>query len=190
MRNIAGLDFELLDLVGNEIALFVLAPVPASAAEASVFEILEGKTRPVSRPRTDAAALASQEGANLLTARNRTTGSHHLIEVAVGIRAEALLVVGGKIVRLGEDLEVPLAAAGAQLLQDNAGVGTAVLGVEAAGLELDFLQRLVNQAHRAAASDHIADAGPLDVVADLVATRAADVQRPLVIDHAGLQGYD
>ena len=59
VRNIAGLDFELLDLVGNEIALFVLAPVPASTAEAGVFEILKGKTRPVGRPGTDAAALAS-----------------------------------------------------------------------------------------------------------------------------------
>ena len=116
VRNIAGLNFELLDLVGNGIALLVLAPVPTTTAKAGVFEILEGKSRPVGRPRPDAAALASQEGANLLTARNRTTGGHHLIEVAVGIGAEALLVVGGKIVRLSEDFKIPSAAAGAQLL--------------------------------------------------------------------------
>ena len=188
--DISGLQRQGFERVSNGVAFLVPGPVDAPAAVAAVDQIDKLEPVPEDGHEVADAALAREEGADLAVACQGSAQSQHLVVVAIGVGSEPLFVAGGEVIRLGEKVDIPLCPSGAQLLQDDRRIGAAVLGVEAPGLQLNFLQRFVDQGHRGAPGDDIAHIRALDVVAHLVAARTADVDAALVVHHSRLQTED
>ena len=141
----------------------------AAAPVARIDQIGEFETLPEHGAGSAEAALQRRKGTDLAAAEQGATQAQDLVAAAVGIGPQPLSVFGGEAVAFETEADVPLTAAGAQLLQDDTAVGAAVFGIVAAGLDLDFLDGLVDQGHGAGAGDWIAHIGAFDEIADLVA---------------------
>ena len=91
------------------------------------------------------AALQRRKGTDPAAGKKGPAQAQDLVAAAVGIGPQPLLVPGSKPIAFDAEADVPLVAAGAQLLQDNTPIGAAVFGSVSALNQLCLLDSIHNK---------------------------------------------